>query len=337
MLQFIVGIIQTTYATTLTGWHGHKFVGFTLTLNDETHSVNVSAPDAVKQLAKDLLGDSVRIQPKHALTKEFFELEAGVMPDDGDPSRDEKLSDMSKVRHALGVTIWLSNFYIDVMRGNGALCSHMALPPLPGALKCVRYQTMYLEAHGKGITYCINGKFGLERVAEVPVASPYGSRLPFLHFFSDASLQLPKSTTGGIGMLACGCVIAVSQHQHLASPDSHTSEVVAAGTNVNLLVPVLFLLQELRILCGSRVPFYLDSQTTVRVALDDTAVKKSVWLLRRAAVIEDAVVHELIEPLYLSEKDMAADPFTKYLPYAVWVRHMHFVMNYAGDLPPQVK
>ena len=78
----------------------------------------------------------------------------------------------------------------------------------------------------------------------------------------------------------------------------------------------------------SLTPFYLDPQTTVRVALDDTAVKKSVWLLRRAAVIEDAVVHELIEPLYLTEKDMAADPFTKYLTYAVWLRHKHFMLNY---------
>ena len=144
-------------------------------------SVNVAAPDAVKQLAKDRLGDSVRIQPKHALTKEFFELEAGVMPNDGDPSRDEKVSDMSnKVRHALGVTIWLSNFCIDVMRGDGALCSHMALMPLPGALECVRYQTMYLEAHGKGITYCTSAKFRLERYAGIPMGSPYSSRLPNL-------------------------------------------------------------------------------------------------------------------------------------------------------------
>ena len=55
-----------------------------------------------------------------------------------DPERDTKLADMSKVRHALGVSIWLSNFYIDIMRGNGKLCSHMAIPPLPGSLKLVK-------------------------------------------------------------------------------------------------------------------------------------------------------------------------------------------------------
>ena len=47
------------------------------------------------------------------------------------------------------------------------------------------------------------------------------------------------------------------------------------------------------------------------------------------------MVHGVIEPLYISEKDMVADPFTKYLPHAVWVRHMHYALNYEGELPPR--
>ena len=69
------------------------------------------------------------------------------------------------------------------------------------------------------------------------------------------------------------------------------------------------------------------------MANSDTAVKKSVWLIRRAAVLEDGVVHGEIEPLHISEKDMVADPFTKYLVYGVWIRHMHYALNYSGDLP----
>ena len=49
----------------------------------------------------------------------------------------------------------------------------------------------------------------------------------------------------------------------------------------------------------------------------DTAVKKSVWLLRKVDVLQEAVQHGDIEPLVISERDMpsdmAADPFTKYL------------------------
>ena len=56
-------------------------------------------------------------------------------------------------------------------------------------------------------------------------------------------------------------------------------------------------LQELHILCGARVPLYLDSASSVFVAKSDTAVKKSVWLIRRASVLEDGVVHGEMEPI----------------------------------------
>jgi len=30
---------------------------------------------------------------------------------------------------------------------------------------------------------------------------------------------------------------------------------------------------------------------------------------------------------------MVADPFTKYLPYNVWIRQMHYALNLPGPLP----
>ena len=62
---------------------------------------------------------------------------------------------------------------------------------------------------------------------------------------------------------------------------------------------------------GVPCPFYLDSSSTTFVANDDKGVKKSVWLIRRAAVLRDGVMHGQIEPIHLSEKDNVADPFTK--------------------------
>ena len=85
-----------------------------------------------------------------------------------------------------------------------------------------------------------------------------------LMWFADASLSA-ESRTGGIGMLARGCIFAVSQRQHLSAPDAHTAEVVSAGTNFSMLVPVAGVCQELRILGGVAVPFYLDSKTTPTV------------------------------------------------------------------------
>ena len=112
---------------------------------------------------------------------------------------------------------------------------------------------------------------------------------------------------------------------------------MAAGTNCNLLVPIVGLLQEFGIQRGALVPFYLDSETTVKLGKSDTAIKKSVWLIRRAAVLEDCVVHGIIELFHISERDMVADPFTKYLPYGVWARTMHYVLNLFGPLPSHPK
>ena len=113
--------------------------------------------------------------------------------------------------------------------------------------------------------------------------------------------------------------------------------MVSAGTNLNVLVPTNGLLQELRIRLGKPTPFYLDSATTVFVAGDDKAVKKSVWLVRRAAVLHDGV--RLMEILckHISERDMLADPFTKYLVYRVWQRHMHYLHNLPWPMPAYSK
>ena len=324
VVKFLRGTIETLFATTLTGWHGYKALGFTLTLKNRT--VNMSAPDAVAQLAKDLLGDKVVIAPKQAITKEFFAIERQAEVSRDDPSYAPTISRMALTRHGLGVSIWLSLCYIEIMRGTNELCSNMQFPS-EVTHKCLCYQTMYLQAHGKGITYGPCSFGSLERDPKVNVSSPRtGATLPFFHYFSDANLAT-SSITGGIGMLAKGAIMGVSQRQQLASPCAHTSEIVAASTNLNLLIPVSGVLQEVHVRCGAKVPFYLDSKTTVFVAKSDTAIKKSVWLIRRAAVLEDGVVNGEIEPIHISEQDMAADPFTKYLPRDVWIRHMIFVMN----------
>ena len=133
-------------------------------------------------------------------------------------------------------------------------------------------------------------------------------------------------------MLGAGPINTIHQSQHLAAPCSHTSEVVAAGVNVNLsVVPVNGVLQEIRIRLGNATPFYLDSKTTVCVAEHDTAVKKSVWLVRRVAVIAEAVTLHEIKPIWINDPFMVADAFTKYLTFNVWVRHMRYLLNLPSD------
>ena len=122
-------------------------------------------------------------------------------------------------------------------------------------------------------------------------------------------------------------VALISQRQHLSNPDSYAAEVVAAGQNVSICVALNGITQELRIRLGRPTPFLLDNKATVFVASNDAAVKKSVWLVRRVQVITEAVTMKEIAPIHISERDMVADPFTKYLVYAVWFRHMGYLLN----------
>ena len=82
------------------------------------------------------------------------------------------------------------------------------------------------------------------------------------------------------------------------------------------------------------MPFYLDSITTVFVVTADTAIKRSAWLIGRVAVLEEGVSQGIIEPHHISEKDMIADPYTKYLVLSVFRRlTQHYTNNWRGQLP----
>ena len=137
-------------------------------------------------------------------------------------------------------------------------------------------------------------------------------------------------------MFAGGCIFGmVCLRQHLQSPEAHTSELVAGGTNINQMVPVNGLLQELGIRMGLPTHMYFDSNSTVFVASSDAAPKKSVWLTRRNKVITEAVEYGEMRPIHLCEADMVADSNTKYVKHITWSRHMHYILNLPGDPPPR--
>ena len=89
-----------------------------------------------------------------------------------------------------------------------------------------------------------------------------GAKMGKCHFFSDSSVNV----TGGVGVFAGACIQPLSLRQHLESPNSHTSEMVAAGTNVTHILPVNGALQELGVRRGKPTRTYFDSASTVFVA-----------------------------------------------------------------------
>ena len=72
--------------------------------------------------------------------------------------------------------------------------------------------------------------------------------------------------------------------------------------------------------------YYLDSLSSVHVGKRDKAVKLSAWLQRRTLVLHEASDTEVLI-IHIPGADMLADPFTKYLKYETWRRHMKVLLN----------
>ena len=88
---------------------------------------------------------------------------------------------------------------------------------------------------------------------------------------------------------------------------------------------------------GIATPFYVDSKSTSFVCQAETAVKKSAWIMRRVKVLHEGVHYDEIMPIHIHECDMVADGFTKYIPMAVWRRHIYYLLNLGIDYPPGKK
>ena len=63
------------------------------------------------------------------------------------------------------------------------------------------------------------------------------------------------------------------------------------------------------------------------MAEQDSAIKKSVWLRRRALVLQEGVELDDITIYHIHESCMVADPFTKYLTYHVWRRNIEYALG----------
>ena len=101
MVNYLRGLIEVTYATTLTGWHGNKALGFTITCDDKKKTAVMSAPDSLLQVYNDLVGDEVKCSPKHIMSEWFSKIAEGVEPPKGDPDRASFLADQATARHGL--------------------------------------------------------------------------------------------------------------------------------------------------------------------------------------------------------------------------------------------
>ena len=206
------------------------------------------------------------------------------------------------------------------------MCQDMANPS-DARLAQLKHMFMYLGEKPVGKTFGGPAVAGCLHSDDEIAPFTIGKKAGYYHYFSDASINL----TGGVGLFAGCCIQLLSLRQHLKAPEAHTSELVAAGTNLHAMLPVNGLMQELGIRLGLPTKMYFDSKSTVFVASSDAAPKKSVWLTRRNKVITEAVQHSECKPMHISENDMVADSATKYIKHEKFLRHMHYVQNKPGD------
>ena len=237
----------------------------------------------------------------------------------------------AECRSLLGLLIWVSEAYPQIKYTVNFACGYMAEPSM-SVYVVAKLALLHIYAFPTTVTWGGPGCTSLESVETIQRPfSAEGLRIYSLHMFSDANVD-DKSITGGVMMLAGGAILSLSQRQHLVSPDSHTSEVNAAGTCTNRIQTIREVLQELYIQQIHPTPLYLDSLSTTFVAADKGSVKRSQHNLRRVAVLTQATEMGDIIPIHISEKDMVADGLTKPLPRSTRLRHMAYTHNYTSNL-----
>ena len=79
------------------------------------------------------------------------------------------------------------------------------------------------------------------------------------------------------------------------------------------------------------IPVFCDSQSTVFVANDAAAAKKSIWVSRRAAVLREAVDDGTISFEKIAREDNVADYLTRPITHA---EYLHFAAYIWPSLHP---
>ena len=161
-----------------------------------------------------------------------------------------------------------------------------------------------------------------------------------LHYYADANVGVPKSHTGITAMFGGVAFDDVSQRQQVKSTESHTSEVISAGTCVHKAIPHRGFIQESHFPQLSPTAVMLDSQTTIYVANNDAAAGRSLWLRRRVAVLHQAAGDGTAEFVKVPEEINCSDMHTKYLVFKRWARHRqvtnnlrdHYIAKYFGPV-----
>ena len=340
IMTYLKREIEAEWIITMTRWK--KTLGFATSVDDNV--VTVSAYASVISMAQAHLTTEDVHLTKMPYSKGILSVGPGVRPPEGTDERTAFDLMQTRCRSGLGWALWAMRAHPNMIYATTILCGHMSNP----SYECDKHRKRNLAFELHRPCSLVIGD-GTKRTLQLSKSPPAPFTAPVelgFHAFVDSNVGTPRedaeapistgtsvsgstvnarSITGGVLMLGGAFWDIVCGRQHLTAPDSHTGEVSAAGTVVSRCIIHRGLAQEIGITMEQPTPVYCDSASCIFVANKTGAVKRSLWNVRRAAVLREAVDMHEVAFCKVPEADNVADGFTKPIPHTAWAHHMEYI------------
>ena len=293
-----------------------KQLGFPVRRNRAAGTTTITAEPYIQGLAKLVEGDQPW-KPKVPFSKEINELEPAAVPEPGTPAAAEMAADIAWMREACGSMIHIGKVRKDAVPGIN-MCSRYSHRPDKKAVRCVKHLIWYLmSTPDVGLTFGYSPDTvwaDLQWSAAPDRDEVFDTMARIMAYWinCDGALKIDdRSLSGILHMFAGACFLGLSFRQHSTAVSAHESECFTASTAAAQAIPFRGIFVELGIFQEVPTPIVVDSRSTLLVARDRAAMKKSLYIMRRVLFMQECVADGDAEFYSCKGKMNLADSFTK--------------------------
>ena len=293
-----------------------KQLGFPIQRDLKLGTTTIVSTPYVEGLRK-LVEDDQPYKPKLPYSKEISELEPAELPTPGSPEETEFAADIAWMREACGRLIHIGKVRKDIVPAVN-MCSRYSHRPDKKAKRCVKHIIWYLlNTPDLGLTfgYSADTKWDDLTLREAPPRDDiFDTMAPRLYYWinCDGALKVDdRSLSGILHIFAGACFLGLSFRQHSTATCAHDSEAFTASTATAQAIPFRGILTELGIVQATPTPIVVDSRSTLLVARDKAAMKKSLYIMRRVVFMQECVDDGEVEMYSCKGKMNLSDCFTK--------------------------
>ena len=314
LIDTLGSILETKYGTIKLGpWN--IILGFEVKRNRQAGTTKVTATKYIQSLER-LVSNDVRFSPKLPYTKEISELEVGPDTTPGTPEHSESIKDAEWMRSANGSLQYVSNVRVDVKPAVN-MNSRYSHRPSKEAILSTKHTIMYLlSTPDVGLTFGSSPDTTWKDLIwheELNSEFQFNLTMKILqyHMACDGALGLERSISGIVHMFAGACINGLSFRQHSIAISAYDSEMFTASSASAMCTPFRGILTELMIIQRFGTPCFVDSSSTILCSESRAALKKSIYLMRRALYLQEQVDHGNFKCIKVAGDQNFADPFTK--------------------------